>query len=74
MIRPLQLLRGDGARRPGAVRWNARRSGRRRVLDRFVRAVEYGLSLPDSRPARQARLLADVFGPQLELFRRDDSE
>lgn len=39
---------------------------RRRALIRVARAIRYGLSLPDSTARRQARLLADVFGPQLE--------
>ena len=66
----LQLLRGSGVRRPAPIfrgpKGIMRR--RRRVLKTIVRAIRCGLSMPDSVPARQARLLADLFGPQLGLF------
>ena len=65
----LHLLRGNGMRRPApGSRVPGRIARRRRGLTHIVRAIRCGLSMPDSAPARQARLLADVFGPQLGLF------
>ena len=65
----LQLLRSDGpaprhryARMPNTV---VRR--RRRSMNRLVAAIRYGLARPDTEPGRQARLLADIFGPQLGI-------
>lgn len=64
----LTLLRAD-ARRPlrpsPRASYVARR--RQRALNELARAIRYGLSMPDSEPARQARLLADIFGPQLGM-------
>ena len=64
----LTLVRANARRplRPLAQRsLTARR--RQRALNRLARAIRYGLSMPDSEPARQARLLADIFGPQLGM-------
>lgn len=64
----LTLVRAN-ARRPlrptprGSL--SARR--RQRALNKLARAIQYGLSMPDSEPARQAKLLADIFGPQLGM-------
>jgi hypothetical protein len=64
----LTLVRAN-ARRPlrpeRASSYTARR--RDRAMHRLARAIRYGLSMPDSEAARQARLLADIFGPQLGL-------
>ena len=64
----LTLLRAEGRRplRPLASRTlTARR--RHRALSKLARAIEYGLSMPDTEASRQARLLADIFGPQLGM-------
>lgn len=64
----LTLVRANARRplhplRPGS--YTVRR--RDRAMNRLARAIRYGLSMPDSEAARQARLLADIFGPQLGL-------
>ena len=65
----LQLLRSDGGSSPRRyLRPPApfvRR--RRRSMNRLAAAIRYGLSRPDTESGRQARLLADIFGPQLGL-------
>jgi hypothetical protein len=65
----LQLLRSDApAPRRRYVRMPhkiVRR--RRRSMNRLVQAIQYGLARPNTEPGRQARLLADIFGPQLGI-------
>ena len=66
----LQLLRSDA---PAPRRRYARENGmtyyrrRRRSMARLAQAIRYGLARPDTEPGRQARLLADIFGPQLGI-------
>ncbi len=64
----LTLLRADGRRplRPLASRTLAARR-RHRALNKLAQAIQYGLSMPDTEASRQARLLADIFGPQLGM-------
>jgi hypothetical protein len=64
----LTLLRADARRPlrpPPRPALSARR--RHRAMHKLARAIQYGLSMPDSEAARQARLLADIFGPQLGM-------
>jgi hypothetical protein len=65
----LQLIRSDSPRRgprpAGLPNPVARR--RRRRLYRLMQAIQYGLSIPGTETGRQAKLLADIFGPQLGL-------
>lgn len=63
----LQLLRANAPRprRPSASLPNVIVRRQRRALNKLVRAIRYGLSVPHTEPGRQARLLAEVFGPQL---------
>lgn len=64
----LTLVRAN-ARRPLRPVLTGSFTARRRdrAMNRLARAIRYGLSMPDSEAARQARLLADIFGPQLGL-------
>jgi hypothetical protein len=64
----LTLLRAD-ARRPlrPPPRQTITARRRQRAMNKLARAIQYGLSMPDSEAARQARLLADIFGPQLGM-------
>ncbi len=67
MTMALTLLRGDvGYRyRPIVRRPTSAMRRRRRAMNQLLRAIHYGLSRPDSECARQARLLADIFMPEL---------
>lgn len=67
MTMALTLLRADvGFRyRPIVRRPNRAMRRRRRAMNQLLRAIHYGLSRPDSESARQARLLADIFMPEL---------
>jgi len=63
----LTLLRAEtGYRfRPIPRRPNRTMRRRRRAMNKLIRAIRYGLSRPDSESSRQARLLADIFLPEL---------
>jgi hypothetical protein len=64
----LQLLRSDSAPRRRLARMpNPVVRRRRRNMRRLVEAIRYGLARPDTESGRQARLLADIFGPQLGI-------
>ena len=65
----LQLLRSDfpASRRRYDRMPNPIARRRRRSMNRLVRAIQYGLAKPNTEPGRQARLLADIFGPQLGI-------
>jgi hypothetical protein len=65
----LQLLRSDSSapRRRHHRMPNPVFRRRRRNMRRLVEAIRYGLARPDTESGRQARLLADIFGPQLGI-------
>ena len=67
----LTLLRAEaGFRyRPAPMRPARAQRRQRRAMNRLIRAIRYGLSRPDSESARQARLLADIFLPELGVGR-----
>jgi len=67
----LTLLRAEtGYRyRPLSPRPTGAVRRQRRALNQMIRAIRYGLSRPDSESARQARLLADIFLPELGVGR-----
>lgn len=67
MTAPLTLLRAETAYRfrPATRAPTRAMRRRRRAMNQLIRAIRYGLSRPDSHAARQARLLADIFMPQL---------
>ena len=68
----LQLIRTENSRRfartmrqPNVAMRRRRRTAMR--MQRLAQAIRYGLMIPDSETGRQAKLLADIFGPQLGL-------
>lgn len=65
----LQLLRSDTPRRFSRADRTPNLAMRRRhrAIRRLVQAIRYGLSVPETETGRQAKLLADIFGPQLGL-------
>lgn len=67
----LTLLRAEAGFRYRPVPSRPARAQRRhrRALNQLIRAIRYGLSRPDSESARQARLLADIFLPELGVGR-----